>query len=148
MTILTPSGATRTITAGRPWHDAEWYWTGNETAETLAAHGYIVQPDPEPEPPPTAAETLAAKSAGLKLAENAFLAALAAAAQDLGVDMASLPARNITALTAAADASGQPEAKIAKWESRLTSRWLDVVYHSGLTAGVYDGLPTVPHADV
>ena len=48
MIIVTPTGAPRTVTPGRPWHDPPWYWTGTENAETLAQYGYIVQPDPPP----------------------------------------------------------------------------------------------------
>ena len=54
MLILTPTGTLKTITPGRRWSDGAWHWTGNETAETLAAHGYLVQADP-PAPVPTLA---------------------------------------------------------------------------------------------
>ena len=94
---------------------------------------------------PTAEEIQAAKPGVLKMAENRFLAGIGAAAKALSVDLAALPALTVSALTAAADASGQPEAKIAKWESRLTSLWLDVLYHAGVTQAVYDGLPSQPH---
>jgi len=63
MTIRTPSGTTRTITPGRPWSDGAWYWRGDESPETLARHGYIVQPDPVPVPPTLSAADAAALSA-------------------------------------------------------------------------------------
>jgi len=56
VTIQTPTGALLTITPGRRWSDGDWHWTGTETPETLAAHGYIVQPEPPPPPEPTLAE--------------------------------------------------------------------------------------------
>lgn len=60
MLVQTPSGVIRTVAHGRRWSDGDWHWTGTESAETLAAHGYIVQPDPEPVVPTLAEMQVAA----------------------------------------------------------------------------------------
>lgn len=112
----------------------------------LAALGYEWCEPPVVETPAlTEAEIQAAKPLRLKQAENAFLASVVAACQALGVDPATLPAVTVSALTAAADASGAAESKIAKWEARLNSRWMDVLYAAGVTAAAYDALPNMPH---
>jgi len=70
MTIRTPTGTLRTILPGVRWSDAAWNWTGNETPETLAAHGYIVQPDPPPPAPPPSQEAQDAATVARLAAEH------------------------------------------------------------------------------
>lgn len=135
MTIRTPTGTVRTITPGTRWRDGAWHWTGTETAETLAAHGYTVIPDPEPVPAPTEAELLAAQAAALYAVPDcaeavAGVIARVQAVAALGVSIDDWSFQGVTAAAEAAMSTGEA-LSILTAAMALRTAWDRLVYHAG-----------------
>lgn len=135
MTIRTPTGTTRTIPPGQRWRDGAWHWTGTETAETLAAHGYTVIPDPDPVPAQTEAELLAAQAAALYAVPDcaeavAGVIARVQAVAALGVSIDDWSFQGVTAAAEAAMGTGNAIA-ILTASVALRTAWDRLVYHAG-----------------
>lgn len=140
MIVQTPSGQQVTVTPGRRWHSGNTYWTGNETAATLAAYGYTVLPDP---PPPAPAELAAAEAArqaakpeALRAAENAYLAFCS----QIGLT-GKAGAAEIGAVCEALKAAGKPVDGL-----EIATRALALIHEVEVCGGSYAEIPEVPHA--
>ena len=137
MTILTPTGQTKTIPAGTRWRDGDTHFTDHETPESLAAMGYTVLPDPVPPTPPTEAEQLAAQAAALWASPDlrdavAGVLARVAAVAALGVAIEDWSFQGVTAAAEAALAAGSADAvAILTASVALRTAWDRVVYHTG-----------------